>query len=112
MSLRGMWVVALYWAVVLWGSDTPAARHAHIVRPEQSKLPGPAAPHRYGLPIWRCASWMAPDAPRATGAELVPGSSSTVGLGGARGATAAAGRRAAGAATAASARDRLAASAC
>src|SRR5438132_14314434 len=63
MAPSDTWVVAEYWATVLCGRDTPAARHAHIVSPEQSKLPGPAAPHSYGLPSWRWASAMAAAAP-------------------------------------------------
>src|SRR2546430_9391698 len=58
-----MCAVAAYCAWVEWGNDTPAARHAYIVRPEQSKLSGPDAPHWYGLPIWARATATASAAP-------------------------------------------------
>jgi hypothetical protein len=38
-------VVDEYCAPEKWGSDTPPALHAHIVRPEQSNESGPDAPH-------------------------------------------------------------------
>src|SRR3954465_1334647 len=56
------------------GSDTPACAHAHIVRPEQSKEDGPAAPKTYGAPITERAAAAAisplPDA--AGGLKSVP----------------------------------------
>src|ERR1700741_219616 len=39
-----------YCASALWGSATPAAAHAYIVRPEQSKTSGPDPAYTYGLP--------------------------------------------------------------
>jgi hypothetical protein len=36
------WGVELYWSVAECGRETPAALHAHMVNPEQSKLLGPA----------------------------------------------------------------------
>src|SRR4030081_635058 len=55
--------VAAHCAYVEWGNDTPAARHAYIVRPEQSKLSGPEAAHWYGLPICARATATASPAP-------------------------------------------------
>src|SRR3954464_14879862 len=43
------WVVDEYWEPEKCGRLTPPARHAHAVRPEQSKEFGPAAPHEYGF---------------------------------------------------------------
>src|SRR2546430_17143329 len=58
-----MWVVVEYCAPEKCGRLSPPARHAHCVRPEQSKESGPAAPQTYGLPSWRCASAIAAPAP-------------------------------------------------
>src|SRR5437762_13763631 len=65
-------LVASYWAEAEWGSEWPACPQLHIVRPEQSKLSGPAAPYSYGLPIWRRASSTAPDASFETGGSGPP----------------------------------------
>src|SRR5688572_8089856 len=47
------------------GSAMPAALKANWVRPEQSKPPGPAPAHTYGVPCWAsavstatCAAWV------------------------------------------------------
>src|SRR5580700_9319320 len=46
---------ASYCASALWGRDTPAAAHANIVSPEQSKTSGPEPAYTYGLPSWASA---------------------------------------------------------
>ena len=55
------------------GSVMPAWRKENDVRPEQSKLRGPAAPHRYDLPSWlaavRSARTPAPDPEGSVGAS-------------------------------------------
>src|SRR3954447_1321077 len=50
-ALRGTFGRLAYCAAAECGSETPACAHAHIVRPEQSKDEGPAAPHTYGAPM-------------------------------------------------------------
>src|SRR5262245_31335273 len=39
-----------YWAAALCGSETPTCAYTNIVKPEQSKAPGPEAPQTYGVP--------------------------------------------------------------
>src|SRR5437763_11703095 len=68
-----MWAMALYCISAECGSSTPPARHAYIVRPEQSKLSGPAAAHWYGLPNWALAVFTAVAAPALTGGAGPPG---------------------------------------
>src|SRR5262249_51751475 len=45
---------------------TPAAPHARMVSPEQSKHPGPAPAKQYGLPSWARAYAIAAPAPPLT----------------------------------------------
>src|SRR6185369_9870778 len=51
------------------GSDTPPARQAIIVSPEQSQRSGPAAAHSYGLPSCAIAKAMAARAPADVACE-------------------------------------------
>src|SRR4051794_26466058 len=52
--------------IAAWcGSESPAARHAAMVNPEQSYPPGPSAAHTYGVPsapyAYRTATPALPD---------------------------------------------------
>ena len=82
---RGRPVAALDWetcgsdwycAAALCGSDTPAAAHAYIVRPEQSNESGPEPAYTYGLPSCAIAVSTATCADRS-GAGTLPGEPSS-----------------------------------
>src|SRR3954464_9518064 len=85
-ALRGTFGRLAYCAAAECGSETPACAHAHIVRPEQSKDEGPAAPNTYGAPTTDCAAAAAvAPAPVAGGGlkVVLPGSPPGLGGGGA-----------------------------
>src|SRR5690349_16914752 len=68
----------------------PACWKDHITRPEQSKAPGPAAPHEYGEPIRLSAAWITVVATGDPGGAISPGGIAP-GNGGAGGAASTAG---------------------